>query len=124
MSLARAGKRIIPTFNEVGKVDTNVSTNIEIKSEVKDEHEIEVKPEVVEETKVENKPEVIGENSIESIINTVVKKPKENPKRQISVYLDEDVAKAFEQFGKKHGKGKKSELVNNFLRIALNVNKK
>jgi uncharacterized protein (DUF4415 family) len=121
MSLARAGKKkSVPKFEEVGNINTNVDTN----TKTKDEPEVEVKPEVVAETKVENKPEVIVENPIESIINTVIKKPKEKPKRQISVYLDEDVAKAFEQFGKKHGKGAKSELVNNFLRTALNVNKK
>lgn len=44
---------------------------------------------------------------------------KDNPKQQVSIYLDEDVIVAFNIFGKMYGKGSKSELVNSFLRSTL-----
>jgi uncharacterized protein (DUF4415 family) len=60
-------------------------------------------------------------NSIEELVSGVIDKPKPNPKRQISVYIDEQVAKEFEKFGKKHGKGAKSDLINNFLKKAFSI---
>lgn len=42
-------------------------------------------------------------------------------KKQVSIYLDEEVIDALNKFGKENGKGAKSTLVNNFLRKYLNV---
>lgn len=58
-------------------------------------------------------------NSLTDIIDSVTNKPKQIKKRQISTYIDEDVAKKLDKFGKEHGKGAKSELINNFLKNAL-----
>ncbi|MBJ7961680.1 hypothetical protein JDS77_29195 [Bacillus cereus group sp. N28] len=52
---------------------------------------------------------------------SITEKPKANKKRQISVYLDENVAKALDKFAKQHGKGAKSDLINSFLKQALKV---
>lgn len=58
-------------------------------------------------------------NSVGEILHSVTKKPKPMIKRQISAYIDEDVAKKLDKFGKEHGKGAKSELINNFLKSVL-----
>jgi hypothetical protein len=58
-------------------------------------------------------------NSVGEILHSVTKKPKPALKRQISAYIDEDVAKKLDKFGKEHGKGAKSELINNFLKSVL-----
>lgn len=58
-------------------------------------------------------------SSIGEILHSVTKKPKPALKRQISAYIDEDVAKKLDKFGKEHGKGAKSELINNFLKSVL-----
>jgi uncharacterized protein (DUF4415 family) len=58
-------------------------------------------------------------NSVGEILHSVTKKPKPAVKRQISAYIDEDVAKKLDKFGKEHGKGAKSELINNFLKSVL-----
>ncbi|OAH58650.1 hypothetical protein AWH48_16770 [Domibacillus aminovorans] len=59
-------------------------------------------------------------NSVGEILHSVTKKPKPPIKRQISAYIDEEVAKKLDKFGKEHGKGAKSELINNFLKSVLN----
>ncbi|CDQ21743.1 hypothetical protein [Halobacillus karajensis] len=55
-------------------------------------------------------------NSIDSIIAGVTEEPKAPEKKQVSVYLEKDVAREFEKFGKREGKGKRSKLVNDFLK--------
>lgn len=57
--------------------------------------------------------------TVSDIVDDVLNEPKEKPKVQISIYLDEDVAKAFDKFAKKKGKGAKSKLINTFLKKAL-----
>lgn len=66
----------------------------------------------------ENNDEALS-NSVGEILHSVTKKPKPALKRQISAYIDEDVAKKLDKFGKEHGKGAKSELINNFLKSVL-----
>jgi uncharacterized protein (DUF4415 family) len=41
--------------------------------------------------------------------------------KQVSIYLDTDVIEALNSFGAEHGKGAKSELVNNFLKKYFNI---
>ena len=97
MSLANQGKRNKPTFEDVGSVKENE----------------EVSEEVIEDEDVEH--------TVDSIVDSIIHAPKEKPKKQISIYLDVDVAKAFERFGNKQGKGSKSDLINKFLKKALDV---
>lgn len=68
---------------------------------------------------VHQKQPFAATNSLTDIIDSVTKKPKQIKKRQISTYIDEDVARKLDKFGKEHGKGAKSELINNFLKNAL-----
>lgn len=42
-------------------------------------------------------------------------------KKQVSIYLDTDVITAFNKFGEEHGKGAKSDIVNNFLKQVFNI---
>lgn len=58
-------------------------------------------------------------DSIEGIITKVTNKPKPAKKPQVALYLDDDVARAFNHYASKEGKGAKSELVNELLRSAL-----
>lgn len=101
MSLAKQGKRQVPKFEDQATVE---------ETKVEEPAVAETPEEVVEEVQ---KEEV---ETLDSILGTVTEKPKPIPKEQISVYLDKDVKQAFEKFGKRYGKGAKSELVNNFLK--------
>lgn len=57
---------------------------------------------------------------ITSILKSVTKKAQtKNEKIQVSIYLDEDVHKKYQKFGRKFSKGARSELVNELLRKAL-----
>lgn len=53
---------------------------------------------------------------IDDIVNAIIETPKQPKKKQVNFYIDEDVIKELEKFNKKHGKGAKSNLVNEFLR--------
>jgi hypothetical protein len=89
------------------KNDTNLSNNQDISNEVNNKFE-------------KNINEDNGADaSLNDILDSVTNKPKQIKKRQISTYIDEDVAKKLDKFGKEHGKGSKSELINNFLKNAL-----
>lgn len=99
MSLANQAKRQAPKFEDQANVE-----------EVNQEETVQPEGN-----------EVV--TSVDDIFNAIINKPKEKPKKQISVYLDEDVAKEFEKFGKKYGKGAKSELVNTFLKSKLITNR-
>ena len=55
------------------------------------------------------------------LIDSIIGKPKPPEKTQVSLYIEPKVAKEFDKFGKKHGKGAKSELVNRLLKKALKV---
>lgn len=48
-------------------------------------------------------------------------KEKAIEKKQVSIYLDDNVIEAFNEFGKANGKGAKSDLVNNFLKQVFNI---
>jgi len=58
-----------------------------------------------------------------SILETITQKPKAPKKKQIAIYLDEDVAATLDRHAKKHGKGFKSELINELLKNELFKNK-
>lgn len=97
MDLVNAGKdkkktdRVVPTFQDAS--DTPVV-------------------EMVEDKEV---------HTVNEIVDSVIHAPSTKPKRQISVYIDANVAVAFDRFGKRNGKGSKSNLINNFLKKALDV---
>lgn len=105
MSLASQGRRK-PTFDDAGKVNNK-----------KEENKEELKQYVEPEEQKEEVPEEV--NTIDSIVDSIVHAPKEKPKAQVSIYLDDDVKKAFDRFSKQNGKGARSNLVNNFLKKAL-----
>lgn len=85
-------------------VATNISSNEEIDNDIK--------------FSFENKS--VAPNSIEGIINEIANREKANTKkRQIAIYLDEDIAKAFDKYAKKNGKGAKSELIEKLLQSTL-----
>ena len=58
---------------------------------------------------------------IDDIVSSITATPKQPKKRQVNFYIDEDVIKELEKFNKKHGKGAKSNLVNEFLRKAFKM---
>lgn len=76
-------------------------------------------PEIVEEIKTGTDVETnVGTGtSIEQFYAPVEKIEK----KQVSIYLDTDVIEAFNKFGKDHGKGAKSDIVNNFLKQVFNI---
>lgn len=124
MSLARQGKgkRNIPKFEDAGTTENNSnnSTNNETNEEVKQEVNNNINTNDI----VKNESEEVTDNesetdSVDSIVSEIVHAPKPKEREQVSIYLDDDVKKAFEKFGRKNGKGARSNLVNSFLKKAL-----
>jgi uncharacterized protein (DUF4415 family) len=68
-----------------------------------------------------NTANVDKKNSIEGVVETVSNKVKPIGKKQITLYIDEDVMEEFNEFGRMYGKGSKSRLVNNFLIEVFNI---
>ena len=59
-------------------------------------------------------------SDISSILDEVTAKSSVKfNKTQVSIYLDDDVYKKYQRFGKKFGKGSRSNLINELLRKAL-----
>jgi hypothetical protein len=102
MGLADAGKktrgRALPTFNDAGTYNNE-----------------DIAPDT-DTNNIELGLDTTNETTLSDIINKIVEKPKKPKKIQVSFYIDEDVAKEFDKFAKRNGKGAKSELLNNFLR--------
>lgn len=59
-------------------------------------------------------------NEFEALLNKIKQEPKGKKKVQRSIYLDEDVCKAFDKFGHKNPR-KKSDLINSFLRMTFGL---
>jgi hypothetical protein len=69
-----------------------------------------------------NSKEEVGIERKEDLTSILDKVPNFNEtpkKRQLTVYIDEDVAKKLDKFGMQKGKGAKSELTNTLLKNAL-----
>lgn len=103
---------------DTAKLNVNHNTQsdpeVETDKSTKEETNLEFNVETKYETENENK------NELKSIIDTVIGVQTLQPKkRQISAYIDEDVAKLLDKFGKKYGKGAKSSLINELLRNTL-----
>lgn len=99
-------EKSVPAFEEVGTppvVETAETTESAATQET---------PEV----KTEDKPEVKTATSVDEIFATVTDKQKPIEKEPITIFIDSDIKKKFVAFGKKHGKGSRSELINTFLR--------
>lgn len=59
-------------------------------------------------------------SDISSIMNKIATKKQQKPvKTQVSIYLDDEVYKKYIRFGRKYGKGARSSLVNDLLKVAL-----
>lgn len=99
--LAKHGQvKQVPQMNEVG--------NIEDKVEGKNSTE----------TNIENNTKQKPASELEALLESVISSPNKKEKVQRSVYLDKDVCRAFDKFGKNNPR-KKSDLVNEFLRRTL-----
>lgn len=111
-------QKSVPGFNEVGtpvtSEEVNVTETVEAaeNTETVETNETAATPEV----KTEDKPEVKTATSVDEIIATVTDKQKPIEKEPITIFIDSDIKKKFVAFGKKHGKGSRSELINTFLR--------
>lgn len=57
--------------------------------------------------------------TIDDIVNVLTTRKKPKPKRQVAVWLSEDVYKAYNRYAREYGKGAKSELAERLLRPAL-----
>lgn len=111
------------------KMDSVGADRVETIEEVKIEAPVEdvTKEEVTTEVKNEVKQEVNDKVEIEvdvfqEFLTSITDVPKPPEKVQVTLYLEPAVAKAFDKHAKKHGKGAKSKLVNDFLKKVLQVN--
>lgn len=130
--LSQQGKknRQVQGFNQVANINVkkDIDTKLEPEADVVVNVEPATEPDVVVEPSTSTETNVstndstevdtegaVASKSISDILIGITRKSKPVPKKQISVYIDDDIATKFEQFGKKYGKGAKSELINNFL---------
>lgn len=109
------------TTNINTDIDNDVATNINSYDNSKIDNGNENDKEVIIETNNKNNNKEVTDSM--SILETITKKPKAPKKRQIAIYLDEDVAATLDRHAKKHGKGFKSELINELLKNELLKNK-
>lgn len=129
MGLANAGKRhkerAVPTFetaavtNNDNPIDTkNKITNDNANDNANDnDTNISTNINTNEDNEYVVNDTIKGEGTtVNDIVNQFFSKPKPKKKIQVSFYIDEDIAKEFDKFAKKNGKGAKSELINNFLK--------
>lgn len=70
---------------------------------------------------VSDDTEIKVNTNISTELEQYYKRDVKVPKKQVSIYLDEDVIEAYNQFGLIEGKGARSDLVNNFLRKTFNI---
>lgn len=84
-----------------------------VENEIKKEVDVAVKKEVKQEVDVDS------ELDFSSVIDRVPNFNKPPKKRQVTVYIDEDIAKKLDKLGKEKGKGAKSELANMLFKNAL-----
>ncbi|MCP3764734.1 hypothetical protein NLX67_20585 [Domibacillus sp. A3M-37] len=69
-----------------------------------------------------NSPEEVGverKRTSSSLLDKVPNFKETSKKRQVTVYIDEDLAKKLDKFGEEKGKGAKSELANMLFKNAL-----
>ena len=97
-------KKGIPTFPPNNDKEPEQLTHPVIKEEIPEQP-------------VKVKQDQTSNNGISAFYNP----PEKIVKKQVSIYLDEDVITAFNEFGTNHGKGAKSDLVNNFLKQVFNI---
>lgn len=109
------------TTNINTDIDNNFATNINNGDNTNIDNGNEDDKEIIVETNNKNNNKEVTDSM--SILETITKKPKAPKKRQIAIYLDEDVAATLDRHAKKHGKGFKSELINELLKNELLKNK-
>lgn len=105
------------TTNINTNIDNNVATNINNDDNNHIDNGNENDKGIIVETNNKNNNKEVTDSM--SILETITKKPKAPKKRQIAIYLDEDVAATLDRHAKKHGKGFKSELINELLKNEL-----
>lgn len=133
MSRKRTDKRP-PLVNIDKLVDTNVNPNVDTDNENEKSSENDTGLEINEstnestnegtneetsnETSTATDPE--GKDVLDNIIDEVTTDLRPpNKKRQVSFYLEEDIARAFDRYAKKNGKGAKSKMIEELLRTTL-----
>lgn len=102
-------KELVQDFNTVGN-DEKVTPPADTSEATNTPETTDTQTETPEETTT---PEI---TSVDDIFATIENKPKKKKKKPVTIYLDSDVATAFNQFGKQYGKGARSELLNTFLK--------
>lgn len=129
MSRKRTDKRP-PLVNIDKLVDTNVNPNVDTDNENEKSSENDTGLEINESTNEGTNEETSNETStatdpegkdvLDNIIDEVTTDLRPpNKKRQVSFYLEEDIARAFDRYAKKNGKGAKSKMIEELLRTTL-----
>lgn len=101
-------------INSINEQENNNNINVDSNEDSNEENNID--------NEVNNNDGFIIE-TYEDIDNKFKQQKKEKPKKkQQVIYLDEAVAKSFDKWAKKHGKGAKSELIETLLKNFLKQN--
>lgn len=99
--------------------DTNVITNEDVNTstdaDIKDDTELNVNNDINTEINTDTDTRI----NVSKLLEKIASKNNKQKKIQRSIYLSEDISKKFDRYGKKMGKGAKSDLIEDFLREAL-----
>lgn len=109
-----AQKKRLVDFGDVANTSTGVETHISTSNSTKGDNDTSINNDSI-------KPHTNMNNtiSVSQILENITSRTSKPRKIQRSIYLSEDISKKFDRYGKKFGKGAKSDLIADFLREAL-----
>ncbi|MED2777514.1 hypothetical protein P4278_26195 [Bacillus thuringiensis] len=110
-----AQKKRLVDFGDVANTNTGVKTNIDTSISTKNNTD-----DGISNNDSINIHTTLNNNiSVSQILEKITSRTSKPKKIQRSIYLSEDISKRFDRYGKKFGKGAKSDLIEDFLREAL-----
>jgi hypothetical protein len=121
-------KTSLAGFGSVANTENITKTRNEIKDDIEPKNNVNNNIEnnditdtyISTNDSIDTETNIKSNNDFKSVIDSIIEVQKEKSKKiQISAYIDSDVHKLLEKFGKQHGKGAKSNLINELLRNAL-----
>ncbi|HDW3056393.1 hypothetical protein [Bacillus cereus] len=110
-----AQKKRLVDFGDVANTSTGVETQISTSNSTKGDNDTSIS----NNDSIKLQTNMNNNISVSQILENITSRTSKPRKIQRSIYLSEDISKKFDRYGKKFGKGAKSDLIEDFLREAL-----
>ncbi|PGS83948.1 hypothetical protein COC69_01135 [Bacillus cereus] len=112
-------KKRLVDFGDVASTNTENKTTVSTDIGTKNNTNTTFSTDVNNDDNVNTHTDIGNNISVSQLLEKITSKNNKIKKIQRSIYLNEDISKKFDRYGKKFGKGAKSDLIENFLREAL-----